>query len=173
MLSSLDGITEQSQLCDLKLYAYKCQDQFKGEPANNFYLDSESFYASKHFADAKSAAQVRKEVDKMIKVANSPKLIKLINPARLHLNSEEELMVILELQEPPSVNVSVDVSVNEEAKQEVVEATKPQAAGSKQQQQNQATQKPSKKASKKQKQAKIEAPVEEAPKASPAQVAQA
>jgi hypothetical protein len=38
---------------------------------------------------------VRKEVEKMIKVANSPKLIKLVNPARMHLNTEEELMVVL------------------------------------------------------------------------------
>jgi len=43
----------------------------------------------------------------MIKVANSPKLIKLVNPARLHLSSEDELMVVLQLQEPPSVDVSV------------------------------------------------------------------
>jgi len=43
----------------------------------------------------------------MITVANSPKLIKLVNPARMHLSSEDELMVVLELQEPPSVDVSI------------------------------------------------------------------
>lgn len=49
----------------------------------------------------------------MIKVANSSNLIKLINPARMHLNTEEELMVVLNLQEPPSLNASF-----EEQKQE-------------------------------------------------------
>lgn len=49
---------------------------------------------------------MRKEVEKLIKVANSPKLIKMINPARLHLSSEDELMVVLNLQEPPSVDNS-------------------------------------------------------------------
>ena len=38
---------------------------------------------------------MRKEAEKMIKVANSAKLIKLVNPARMHLNNEEELMVVL------------------------------------------------------------------------------
>ena len=59
---------------------------------------------------------MRKEVEKMIKVANSPQLIKLVNPARMHLSDEEELMVVLNLQEPPSVDVSVDQT--EETKQE-------------------------------------------------------
>ena len=49
---------------------------------------------------------MRKEVEKLIKVANSPKLIKMIIPARLHLSSEDELMVVLNLQEPPSVDNS-------------------------------------------------------------------
>jgi len=44
-----------------------------------------------------SAAVIRKEAEKMIKVANSSNLIKLINPARMHLNNEEELMVVLKL----------------------------------------------------------------------------
>jgi len=52
----------------------------------------------------------------MIKVANSSNLIKLVNPARMHLNNEEELMVVLKLQDPPSLNVSIDL--NEEQKQE-------------------------------------------------------
>jgi len=51
---------------------------------------------------------VRTEVEKMIKVANSSNLIKLLNPARMHLRSEEELMVVLKLQEPASVDVSVE-----------------------------------------------------------------
>ena len=54
----------------------------------------------------------------MIKVANSSNLIKLVNPARMHLNNEEELMVVLKLQDPPSLNVSIDL--NEEHKQENV-----------------------------------------------------
>ena len=53
----------------------------------------------------------------MIKVANSPKLIKLVNPARMHLNTEEDLMVVLQLQEPPSMDESIDVI--EEQKHEV------------------------------------------------------
>lgn len=53
----------------------------------------------------------------MIKVANSPKLIKLVNPARMHLNTEEELMVVLQLQEPPSMDDTYEVI--EEQKQEV------------------------------------------------------
>ena len=95
VLSSLDNITEESRLCNLKLYAYKCKDEFKGEPASNFYLDESKFYAHSSFKNALSAASVRKEVEKMVKVANSPQLIKLINPARMHLSSEEELMVVL------------------------------------------------------------------------------
>ena len=71
VLSSLDDITEQSQLCNLKLYAYKCSDAYKSEPANNFYLETGSFYAHSSFKDATSAALVRKEAEKMIKVANS------------------------------------------------------------------------------------------------------
>lgn len=31
-------------------------------------------------------------------------MIKLLNPARMHLNTEEELMVVLQLQEPPSMD---------------------------------------------------------------------
>ena len=103
MLASLDRITEESRLCNLKLFAYKCQDSFKSEPANNFYLDQNNFYAHQNFKNATSAASVRKEVEKMIKVANSTNLIKLVNPARLHLSSEDELMVVLSLQDPPSV----------------------------------------------------------------------
>ena len=53
----------------------------------------------------------------MIKVANSPKMIKLLNPARMHLNTEEELMVVLQLQEPPSMDDTQDFI--EEHKQEV------------------------------------------------------
>lgn len=71
-----------------------------------------------------TAANVRKEVEKMIKVANSPKLIKLVNPARMHLNDEEELMVILQLQEPPSVDVSVG-EIEEQKAVEVVEEVQP------------------------------------------------
>ena len=95
MLSSLDDITEQSRLCNLKLFAFKCSEAFKNEPSNNFYLDNESFYAHNSFKNITSAKIVRKEVDKMIKVANSSNLIKLINPARMHLSSEEDLMVVL------------------------------------------------------------------------------
>ena len=96
VLSSLDDITEQSRLCNLKLFAYKCNEAFKNEPTNNFYLeDNESFYAHNSFKNITSAKLVRSEVDKMIKVANSPNLFKLINPARMHLSSEEDLMVVL------------------------------------------------------------------------------
>ena len=108
VLSSLDDITEQSQLCNLKLYAFKCSEAFKNEPANNFYLNASTFYAHQNFQNASTAASVRKEVEKIIKVANSPKMIKLLNPARMHLNTEEDLMVVLQLQEPPSVDVSMD-----------------------------------------------------------------
>ena len=43
----------------------------------------------------------------MIKVANSSNLIKLLNPARMHLSSDEDLMVVLKLKEPPSLDVSM------------------------------------------------------------------
>ena len=33
ILSSLDGITEESRLCNLKLFAYKCSDAYKADPA--------------------------------------------------------------------------------------------------------------------------------------------
>ena len=55
ILSSLDGITEQSRLCNLKLYAYKCTDGKKGEPSSNFYLDKSSFYAHSSFQNLNSA----------------------------------------------------------------------------------------------------------------------
>ena len=79
----------------MKLFAFKCQEAYKSEPANNYYLDSDKFYAHSNFKDVTSAASVRKEVEKMIKVANSPKMIKLINPARMHLSTEDELMIVL------------------------------------------------------------------------------
>jgi len=109
VLSSLDDITEQSLQCNLKLFAYKCTDAYKGEPASNFYLDEkDSFYAHISFKNATSAKLIRLETEKIIKVANSSNLIKLVNPARMHLTSEEDLMVVLELKDPPSLNVSVD-----------------------------------------------------------------
>ena len=64
----------------------------------------------------------------MIKVANSPTLIKLVNPARMQLNDDTELMVILNLQEAPSVAVS-EQDAEEQKATEVVEEK--QAAGSK------------------------------------------
>ena len=124
VLSSLDGITEQSRLCNLKLYAFKCQDSYKSEPANNYYLDSESFYAHQTFKSVNSAASVRKEVEKMVKVCNSPQMIKLVNPARMHLSSDEELMVILQLQEPPSVEGSFIDTTQDAA--EVVQEPQPE-----------------------------------------------
>ena len=50
----------------------------------------------------------------MIKVANSQNLIKIINPMRMHLNSEEDLMIVLNLQDPPSVAQSEDEEVKTE-----------------------------------------------------------
>ena len=98
VLSSLDDITAQSQQCSLKLFAYKCTEAYKREPDSNFYSeDSESFYAHSSFQNLTSAVSVRKEVEKMIKVANSTNLIKLLNPARMHLSSDEDLMVVLKL----------------------------------------------------------------------------
>lgn len=71
-------------------------------------MDSDRFYAHSNFKNVNTAKSVRTEVEKMIKVANSSNLIKLLNPARMHLRSEEELMVVLKLQEPASVDVSVE-----------------------------------------------------------------
>jgi len=45
VLSSLDGISEESRLCNLKLFAYKCSEAYKNEPATNYYLDAGNFYA--------------------------------------------------------------------------------------------------------------------------------
>ena len=45
VLSSLDGINQEIRLCNLKLFAYKCTAQFLKEPASNYYLDPENFYA--------------------------------------------------------------------------------------------------------------------------------
>ena len=42
----------------------------------------------------------------MIKVANSTNMIKLVNPLRMHLNNDDELMVVLNLQEPASIQCS-------------------------------------------------------------------
>ena len=116
VLSSLDGINQESRQCNLRLFAYKCSEQFMKEPTENFYLNADNFYAHSNFQNITSAALVRKEVEKLVKVANSPKLIKMINPARLHLSSEDELMVVLNLQEPPSVDNSFIET--EEQKQE-------------------------------------------------------
>ena len=124
VLSSLDNITEESRLCKLKLFAYKCSDDFKSEPAENFYLDADRFYAHSNFKNVTSAKSVRTEVEKMIKVANSSSLIKLLNPARMHLRSEEELMVVLKLQDPPSVDVSLEEQKQEEVVEEVKAAPK-------------------------------------------------
>ena len=45
LVHSLEGVTEIAQICNLKLFAYKMLQQFKGEPEKNFYLDSETVYA--------------------------------------------------------------------------------------------------------------------------------
>ena len=86
----------------------------------------------------------------MVKVANSPNLIKLANPARMHLSSEDELMVVLQLQEPPSVDVSV-IEQAEESKQEREDPTEFQKVGEK-------PAKTGKKAAQKQQQKKQTAP---------------
>ena len=109
LLSSLKNISEQSLLCKLRLYAYKCTETYKSEPVNNFYLSANNFYAHESFKNAQTAASVRREVEKIIKVANSSELITLLNPARMHLHTEEDLMVVLQLQEAPSVDISFDV----------------------------------------------------------------
>ena len=81
LLSSLDGITEQSRLCNLKLFAYKCSETAKADAANNFYLEAANYYAPKSIVNmSRSAANLRKEVEKIIKVASSPGKIKLTNP---------------------------------------------------------------------------------------------
>jgi hypothetical protein len=108
----------------LKLYAFKCSDAHKSEPANNFYLNAGNYYAHKFFQDVSTASLVRKEVEKMIKVANSPKLIKLVNPARMHLHTEEDLMVVLQLQEPPSMDESIEEQKHE-IQAEIVEKPTP------------------------------------------------
>ena len=109
VLSSLDDITNQSVLCNLKLYAYKCSDAHKREPDSNFYGDEkDSFYAHGSFKNLNTASLIRKEVEKMVKVANSPNLIQLVNPARMHVSNEDDLMVVLQLQDPPSLDVSLD-----------------------------------------------------------------
>ena len=96
VLSSLDDITDQSNLCNLKLYAYKCSDAHKREPDSNFYGDDkDSYYAHSSFKNLNTAGLIRKEVEKMVKVANSSNLIHLVNPARLHVNNEDDLMVVL------------------------------------------------------------------------------
>ena len=107
VLSSLDGINQEIRQCNLKLFAYKCTEQFMKEPCDNFYLDSDKFYAHRVFKDVTSASSIREEVKKMVKVANSPNLIKLTNPARMHLSNEDDLMIVLQLQEPPSADASV------------------------------------------------------------------
>ena len=109
VLSSLDDITNQSLLCNLKLYAYKCSDAHKREPDSNFYGDEkDSFYAHGSFKNLNTASLIRKEVEKMVKVANSPNLIQLVNPARMHVSNEDDLLVVLQLQDPPSLDVSLD-----------------------------------------------------------------
>ena len=104
LLSSLDGIAEQSRLCKLKLFAYKCSETGKAEAACNFYLEPESYYAAKSFANVRSAALLRKEVEKIIKVASSLDTIKLTNPDRVHVGTVEELLVLLQLQAAPSLS---------------------------------------------------------------------
>lgn len=56
----------------------------------------------------------------MVKVANSPNMIKVANPARMHLSCENDLMVVLKLQEPPSVDGSDDQ--HDESKAEAEES---------------------------------------------------
>ena len=98
LLSSLDGIAEQSRLCNLKLFAYKCTEAGKADAANNFYLEAANYYAPKSFVNVtRSAANLRKEVEKIIKVASSPGMIKLKNPDQMHASNEDELLVLLQL----------------------------------------------------------------------------
>ena len=76
--------------------------EFKSEPINNFYLEKEKFYCHPSLDSKLTAVTIRKEVDQMLKLASSDKLLQIGNPARMLVNSEDDLMIILKLSEPPS-----------------------------------------------------------------------
>lgn len=104
LVHSLEGVTEIAQNFNLKLFAYKMSQQFKGEPEKNFYLDPETVYAHQSLRDSLlSAASIRKEAEKCVKFASSQQLLKIGNPARINISSEAELLVVLGLKDPSNL----------------------------------------------------------------------
>ena len=74
LLSGLDGIADKKSDTIVTLIAYKLTDSLKGEPANNFYLDADKFYAPSAIKGQASAASIRKELSKLLKAVQQPKL---------------------------------------------------------------------------------------------------
>ena len=100
LISSLDGIREESKLCQLQLFIYKLSAECKSEPINNFYLEKAKFYCNPSLKEKITATTIRKEIDAMLKLASSEILLQIGNPARMLVNSEEDLSIILKLSEP-------------------------------------------------------------------------
>ena len=103
LISSLDGIREQSKLCQLQLYIYKLTQERASETINNFYLEKSKFYCNPVLKENITASSIRKEMQLLLKLASYQNLLQIGNPARMLVNSEEELSIILNLSETQTV----------------------------------------------------------------------
>ena len=61
LVNSLDGIIEQSKLCNLQLYIYKAGEEHKRKPVDNFYLEPEAHYANPSLRGSLTGTQLRKD----------------------------------------------------------------------------------------------------------------
>lgn len=95
MINSLEGIEDQSKNINLKLFIFKMEEEYMKEATNNFYLEPDNFYCSPSLKKNITGATIRKEVQSMFSLAKSDKLIKIGNPARMLVNTSEDLMVVL------------------------------------------------------------------------------
>lgn len=104
LITSLSGIEAQSELCRLKLFLYRVGEAFKTEPCNNFYLEREKYYAIGSNKGENSAGSLRKDLQTLTSAADSATLLAVGNPARMRVNTEEDLLMVLQITEPPSIH---------------------------------------------------------------------
>lgn len=77
-------------------------------------MDPDTVYAHKKFKDSLlSAASIRKEAEKCVKLASSQQLLKIGNPVRMNISSEDELLVVLGLKDPTDLQESAKISTKQ------------------------------------------------------------
>ena len=104
LVSSLNDITSQSSHCRLQLYIYQMHTSTKQNAINQFYLEADNHYCHREMRTKITGTQVRKHVDAMYKVATSDQIVSLGNPARMLVNSEQDLALILKLADDKALS---------------------------------------------------------------------